>query len=165
MEKTKIYVGVVSSNSTYSKIIKWFQWGNPNVHAFYLYGSEYKNEDPLIIEALAGHGVHEGVLSGTHSKNLEYTVYSLEVTVEQKEQIESFLKSKIGLGYDYRGILGFGFRKDTNKKNRYFCSELIYDALLSVGIKLFRTLRPEQVYPSLFVESMLLKEEYKKLTL
>jgi len=162
---TLIYFGVTQGVSFYSKIIKWFQWGNPNVHVFYLPEEGYKEIDPVIIESMAGYGVHEDKLSKSHTPGTIYTVFSLRVTKKQKEEFEQFLRSKIGLKYDYRGLLGFGIRVNTNIKDKYFCSELVYEGLQSVGVNLFRTLKPEQVFPSLFIESILLKEEYKTNTI
>ena len=164
-KKTKIYIGVTQGTSLYSKLIKWFQWGNPNVHNFYLYEDGYKKEDPIIIESIIGYGVHQTNLSVAHKTGTPYEVYSLEVTPEQKKNLEDFLLKQVGKKYDHIGLIGFASRKDTNDTDRFFCSELLYQGLLKVGIKLFNTLRPIQIFPSLLMEPTNFKFEYKSKTI
>ena len=165
MTKTNIYVGVTQGISFYSRVIKWFQWGNPNTHIFYMYEEELNKEDPVILEAMSGYGVHKDKLSLSHTKGTPYQIYSLEVTTEQKAIIEEYLEQQLGKKYDYRGILGFASRKDTDDSNKLFCSELIYQAFNKAAVKLFRTLRPIQIYPSLAIEPTVFKFLYASKTI
>jgi len=159
-KKINIYIGVTQGISLYSKLIKFFQWGNLYTHTFYLEESEYEKADPIVIESTAGYGVHRAKLSVAHTLGTKYTIFSLKVTLKEKEEVEKFLYSKMGSKYDYLGLLGFVARRSTEDSNKYFCSEFLYTALLYAKVKLFRTLTPTQVYPALFIESVLLKEEY-----
>jgi len=165
MAKTNIYIGVTQGISFYSKVIKWFQWGNPNTHIFYIYEEELHKEDPIILESIAGYGVHKDRLSEAHTPNTPYQIYSLKVTTKQKRIIEEYLEQQIGKSYDYRGLLGFASRKDTNDNNKLFCTELIYQALNAASVKIYRTLRPIQIYPSLAIESQLFKFLYSDKTI
>jgi len=165
MAKTNIYVGVTQGISFYSKVIKWFQWGNPNTHIFYIYEEELNKEDPVILESIADYGVHKSKLSVAHTPGTPYQIYSLKVTTKQKRIIEEYLEQQIGKGYDYIGILGFASRKDTNDNNKLFCSELVYQAFNKAAVKLFRTLRPIQIYPSLAIEPTIFKFLYASKTI
>ena len=47
---------------------------------------------------------------------------------------EQFIKSYIGNGYDYLGLIGWLFRADWQKPGKWLCSELVADALQKRGV-------------------------------
>jgi len=162
-KKIKVYIGASKGISFTSRIIKWYQWGEPHTHIFYIVGNPIV-KNPLVIESfekpLFKGGVRKGRFFDLHTEGTEYDVYSVLVTYEQKEKIEEFLEDKIGHKYDYLGILGFEFRsKNMQSKKRYFCSELVFSAFQHAGINLLANTFPSQVSPALFIKSPLLKTE------
>lgn len=166
MEKTTIYFGASKGKSFISKIIRWFQWGYPYTHTFYVMDKTDK-DNPTVIEAW-----HEPLLKGGsvrlgkffeeneyHTKDTEIDYFALEVTVKQKEDLEIFLMSKLGFKYDIVGISGFATRlKNTHSKSKYFCSEILFEGLQHVGIDLWKYTSPQSVSPAMFVKSPLLKK-------
>jgi len=61
--------------------------------------------------------------------------HSLEVPMGRSmaDATEKFILSKVGIKYDYIGLLGFVFgTRDVDSK--YFCSELIAEALMEGGV-------------------------------
>jgi len=171
VEKTTVYFGASKGKSFISKIIKWFQWGDPHTHIFYVVSKD-DIKNPTVIEAW-----HEPLLRGGqvrlgkffeenkyHTKGTEITYYSLSVTPQQKVALEKYLMSKIGFKYDLLGILGFATRlSNTHSSNKYFCSELIFDGLQHIGVDLLKDTVPQSVTPAMFVKSPLLTK-LKKVT-
>ena len=164
----KVYVGASKGISLGSKLIKYWQFGFPYTHIFYILGDPVDN-DPLIIEAwhqpiLKGGRVCLCNLSENHSKGTLYSVFSIEVTENQKKNIESFLKDQIGKKYDFIGLLAFPFRmKKLAKNKRWFCSELVFEAFLRAGVELLQYTDSHEVSPALFLKSPLLKFEFQNI--
>lgn len=45
----------------------------------------------------------------------------------------SWLRNQIGKEYDYSGLIGFAIQRDWQEPSKWFCSELIAEALLKAG--------------------------------
>jgi uncharacterized protein YycO len=155
----KAFVLASKGISLTSRLIRWWQWGFPYTHVAYVFNLE-NQEDPYVIEAWWD-GVREGYFSEVHTPGTEYSVYSVEVSGEQKDKIETFLFSQIHKPYDWLGILGFPLRNwKLESENRWFCSELVFAAFKQAGIELLKNTHPSEVSPRLFLKSPLLKFEY-----
>jgi len=116
--------------------------------------------DPVVVEAW-WNGVRCGKFSEVHTPGTEFAVYSVEVSENQKGQIERFLTSQLKKGYDWLGILGFPLRNwKIERKDRWFCSELVFTAFKQVGVELLKNTHPSEVSPRLFLKSPLLQFEY-----
>jgi uncharacterized protein YycO len=106
-------------------------------------------------------GVREGKFSGVHTPGTEFSVFSVQVLEAQKELIEIFLKDQVRKPYDWLGILGFPLRNwKLEKKDRWFCSELVFTAFQRAGVELLKNTHPSEVSPRLFLKSPLLQFEY-----
>jgi len=155
----KAYVLASKGISPTSRIIRWWQWGFPYTHIAYCLDIADCN-DPVVIEAW-WNGVRKGWFSEVHTPGTEFSVYSVDVSPSQKEKIESFLKEQIGKPYDWLGILGFPLRsRKLERKNRWFCSELVFTAFKQAGVELLKNTHPAEVSPRLFLKSPLLRFEY-----
>ena len=142
-DKVKIFIGASKGISFISKLIKKYQYNDPYTHVFYAYGDDLESidlENPLLLEAvevpiLKFGGVRVGKFFSNdfkyHTEGTEIDMFYIEVTKEQKDNIESFLHSKIGLKYDYKGIFGFISKiQYMESKNKWFCSEILFEAFL-----------------------------------
>ncbi len=162
--KVPIYIGAVQGKGPISTVIKWFQWGDPNTHVFYL--RPLANGKYLVTEAwhlplLRGGAVRSYEVDTPYflkDEAIEY--HKVMVTPRQKRRFDGFLdhivekKSK----YDYFGILGFVTRDPrTNSLRRWFCSEILVAGLAKVGVYLFNNTLPQSVSPAMTLRSPLLK--------
>ena len=154
----KAYVLASKGISLTSRLIRWWQWGFPYTHIAYCFDLTDPN-DPVVIEAW--YRVRKGWFSEVHTPGTEFAVYSVEVSKNQKAQIERFLNSQIGRKYDWLGILGFPLRNwKLESKSRWFCSELVFTAFQKAGVELLKNTHPSEVSPRLFLKSPLLQFEY-----
>ena len=152
MNHNRIYIGAIKSNTLYAKLIRWFQWGNPYTHTFYILPSQEDEQDPIIIEALDGK-VSEHKLSTTHDTNLTYSIYYVSATPEQQLIYYNFMKSKLDTPYDKLGVIDFILRTGTLQSDlKSFCSEILYNAFLKANIKLFNTFKANYIFPSLLLQ-------------
>ncbi|ADU96038.1 hypothetical protein Theam_0064 [Thermovibrio ammonificans HB-1] len=156
---TKAYVLASKGISLTSRLIRWWQWGFEFTHVGYVLDLSDPT-DPTVVEAWWS-GVREGRFSGAHTPGTEFAVYSVKVSEAQKELIEIFLHDQVGKPYDWLGILGFPLRNwKLEKRNRWFCSELVFTAFKRAGIELLKNTHPSEVSPRLFLKSPLLTFEY-----
>ena len=53
-------------------------------------------------------------------------IFSTNITIKEEQAIRLECQKYQGKSYDYVGLIGFIFKSDDfNKKNKYFCSELM----------------------------------------
>jgi len=155
----KAYVLASKGISLTSRLIRWWQWGFPYTHIAYCLDLSDPN-DPIVVEAW-WNGVRHGKFSEVHTPGTEFAVYSVQVTGKQKEKIEEFLQRQLGKPYDWLGILGFPLRSlKLERKDRWFCSELVFTAFKQAGVALLKNTHPSEVSPRLFLKSPLLQFEY-----
>ena len=155
----KVFIGASKGISFTSKLIKWWQFGFPYTHVFYIIDENPFSSNPEVIEAwhqpiLKGGGVYQCKLSKNHTEGTVFSVFSVEVSYDQKQKIEKFLKEQVGKKYDFLGLLGFPLRqKKIGKNNKWFCSELVFQAFLMAGVELLRYTNPQEVSPRLLLKS------------
>jgi hypothetical protein len=171
-KKIKTYVLASKGKSFVSRLIRKFQQGFPYTHIAYVL--EPDKENPLVIEAwhqpyrftfkppfLTGGGVYQYYFAPNHTPGTEFTIFSIEVTPEQKEKIENFLIEQLGRSkYDFKGILGFATFSDYQNPNKWFCSELVYAAYKQAGVELLNFIEPYKVTPRIFLLSPYVKKEF-----
>ena len=71
--------------------------------------------------------------AGEFTRELYVTI---EVTDEQARIFYAFLDNQVGKPYDWRSIVGFylpNFRRDWQRRDAWFCDELIAGALVACG--------------------------------
>lgn len=72
--------------------------------------------------------------------------------------VQWFLSEKKGRGYDYLGVLRFLTREKERDHNKYFCSELVYEAFQSAGVELLNCAEPWKISPALLALSPYLEK-------
>lgn len=81
-----------------------------------------------------------------------------ECTEEQWTSIRDWLDGELDKPYDYRSIVNYILhRKVEQSPDRWFCSELVFQAFLHSGIKLLNVTSDTIVHPSMLSWSPLVK--------
>ena len=168
----KAYILASKGKSFISKLIKRYQRGFPYTHIAYVLNIRDRF-NPLVIEAwhlpfkftfrfpfIKGGGVYKYRFSEQHTPGTEFTIFSIEVTNEQKEKIENFLLNQLGKEYDFKGIFGFASYSDLQDTDKWFCSELVFAAFKYAGVELLKNIEPYKVSPRIFLLSPFLKKEF-----
>jgi len=65
-------------------------------------------------------------------------VLEIEVTIPKGQKAVTWLEKQLGKRYDYLAVIAFPFRRNWQKENRWFCSELVAEALILGGYKVRR---------------------------
>jgi len=73
--------------------------------------------------------------------------------VEQERIFREFVINQVDKKYDYWGIFGFLRRKDLQRGESWFCSELFAAGCEKAGVTLLKNVRPSQVSPSMVTRS------------
>ena len=120
----------------FSKIIAWLT-DSKYSHT----GVVVSSEMSLLIEASAGGGVRA---TDIRKLNRDYDVFRIIETFSYDlNKVISFLVANLGANYDFMGVLYLGFLKllrqknkanELQRKNDWFCSELLVAAFQAGGI-------------------------------
>lgn len=133
-------IALYRGRSLLSRVIRWRTWSVYS-HAAWLCASG------TVIEAWTKGGVrHVANLSVAHTPGTIVDLYEITAEVDYAAA-ELFLKRQLGKPYDFLGILGFILRRRCQEESRWFCSELVFSAVLAGGLRLLNTLDPWQVSP------------------
>jgi len=122
-----------------SALIRW-QTRSAYSHAALLF------DDGWIIEAWQGAGVRRKRLDDwTNVEAFDIPgITSVHVTDAWK-----FATEQIGSGYDYWSVLRFIDRRHMPENKKWFCSELVFEALRQAGIQLLARIDASEVSPGL----------------
>lgn len=118
------------------------------MHSRFSHCALVDTEAQTVIEATARRGVIERPLA----ELLAESSYHETVRIPCRAPALALLTARreVGKPYDWRGVLGFWVRRDWNRGNAWFCSELIAGVLERIGESAFRRsphrVSPEQLY-------------------
>lgn len=152
-------IGLYRGKSLTSWGIKWFSWSSYS-HASWILS------DGSVIEAWHRGGVrHVKNWNMNHRRGTKINVYRIKgITPEQTRAIEDFLRSQVGKKYYFWGIMRFLSRRRNRRRtrapadvNRWFCSELVFEACRQAGITLLANVEAHQVTPGMLAQSPLLE--------
>jgi uncharacterized protein YycO len=132
-----------------STLIRW-QTRSPYSHAAILLA------DGSIVESWQGKGVRGTELHDW--KNVD-VFYVPSATNAQWFNVVLFMLNRIGKGYDYWGVLRFITRTNMPPNDKWFCSEIVFEAFQEAGINLLERIDPWEVSPGLLSLSPLLVPE------
>jgi len=134
-------------------LIKW------QTRGVYSHASIIIDED-LIFEAREFKGV--GFNWRYEFKNIDY--YYISLSLSQQFKAVEFIDKVNGSEYDYKMVARFMTRmSESNKtKDKYFCSELVFDLLHYCGIDLFKNTQGWEVSPHLLSRSPILEKINEK---
>jgi hypothetical protein len=164
---SKIFIGQYQGLSFISKLIRWRTWSKvTHTAAFLPYPHDENLPGDMVIEADTKQGVIHRPWNIGHTKGTIIDIYSIYCTKEQKEYFYNFLYGKLKAKYDLFAILGFITRKHLENDNRWFCSELIFEALgQELQKKVLQNIESYQVSPREFNISPALKFIERRVTL
>lgn len=72
-------------------------------------------------------------------------------------RVKTFLDEQVGKKYDFLGVLRFLTREKERRHNRYFCSELVYEALMQGGVMPLRCAESWKISPALLALAPVLR--------
>lgn len=114
-----------------SALIRWQTRGTYS-HAAIITGLR-----PLtIIEAWQGSGVRQKSL-GFDLKNIDFFALRKEPNFSTERAI-TFACAQLGFPYDYRGVFRFVTRVPAHINSKWFCSELVHEAVRVGGMELLQ---------------------------
>lgn len=145
--KNKIKVLLFKGRGPLSFLIRW------KTNSIYSHAAILLPDGETIIESWQGVGVRKKVITDWEGIDS----YDVDLTNEQTIGIIKYLENKVGLKYDYLGALGIALNKPYQKKSRYFCFELVFEAFEFVGIKLLNRTKARECTGSLLMRSNYLK--------
>ena len=137
-------------NSLISKLIRWQTNGNYSHAAIQL-------PNGRIIEAW--HKPAKVRLRGPLQdwSNVEaFDVHGM--TAEHWEKAIAWAEKQIGKKYDFGGVFRFVTRWRKQQDEKWFCSELVYQAVLEAGVPLLARVSSSQVSPTVLSFSPLLRQ-------
>ena len=85
----------------------------------------------MVIESVTHGGVRMVPLDDFESQYPR--LFKMELPYKANEKIFNVVKSQIGKKYDWTAILAFGFNRNWQEKDAWFCSELIMNGILEAG--------------------------------
>lgn len=112
--------------------------------------------DGRILESWQGAGVRVKEITDWTDVD-RFTVPALTDTGWGK--VLDFAWAQIGSGYDYTGVLRFVSRRKSPENNRWFCSELVFAALVQTGLPILARIDAAEVSPALLALSPHLYKE------
>lgn len=143
-------IAAYRGTSTISRAIQW-QTRSPYSHVGWLCG------DGSIVEAWHKGGVRRNADLGTaHTPGTVVDLFSVrDLGTWEEMQVVMFLESTLGAKYDFGSVLRFLTRRHESPRDRakWFCSELVYAALASIGRPPLSRTEPWEVSPGLLVRS------------
>lgn len=83
--------------------------------------------------------------------------YEVNATPEQWAKALEWAEKQIGKKYDFGGVLRFVTRWRKQKDDKWFCSELVFQAMKEGGVDLLSRIQCSQVSPTVLSFSPLLK--------
>lgn len=149
---TSFTVGLYRSKTIISRLIQW------QTRGFYSHAALHFEPEGLAYEAWHKGGVQRGPVGHLHEPGTQIDVYSIEAPFDILRTL-GYCEDAVGAKYDFRMVARFVTRQKETKgsQEKYFCSELVYNALKAGGLELFANTEGWEVSPDLLKRSPLLR--------
>lgn len=118
-----------TTNGPFSRVIRLFTWSD------FSHVDLVVNSQDLLGAKLSG-GVR--IRKAAAQKFSKVAQFGVHVSPAEEAQVIAFLFGQIGKPYDWGAIFGLIFRRDWQKAESWFCSELIAAAFQQAGVPLLR---------------------------
>ena len=99
----------------------------------------------IVYESVTAGGVRR-VPAGSFPGLWEKTA-SVSVSVDNPGEMLTFLNAQVGKPYDWTAIFALPFRKSWHARDKWFCSELVAEALIADGSNAIPRLKSYRVTP------------------
>lgn len=146
----KVQVALFKNSGPIASLIKW-QTDSPYSHAALLFRGETGD---ILLQSNPGRGVHW--TANPDLRRADIFDYVEHIHSGLAFSMYNFAKAQLGKGYDYFGVARFISRRRLPENDRWFCSELVFAAFRSVGIRLLERIEAWQVDPGMLSFSPLL---------
>lgn len=97
-----------------------------------------------LYEALCFQGV---VKRGVKEHDRKADCFDVYTSPHQRDVMRDWLNTVVGQKYDWLGVARFVSRRNGGHPNRWFCSELVYEALSRANMPLFERTQAWEVSP------------------
>ena len=104
------------------------------------------DDNQTVIEAWQGAGVR--VKQMDDWKDVEAFEIA-GITSDQVKIAQGFAADQVGAGYDWWSVIRFITRENLPPNRKWFCSELVFEALRTAGIRLLERIDASEVSPAL----------------
>lgn len=112
-------------------------------------------ETKTVIEAVGKIGVRERPLEEMIGESSHHEM--VRISCRSPEGVIAAARGQIGKPYDWKGVLGFWFRRNWQDDRAFLCSELVAWSLQAAGEPVFRReawrISPETLYLPIFDRS------------
>jgi len=119
------------------KLIRW-QTDSQYSHAGLLFSQK------VLVESRIPDGVQWNLFK---YDPLIHDVFDVHTLVRVSEKVYEFVCAQAGKGYDYWGCLRFISRRRLPENDKWFCSELVFEAFAQAGVHLLNNVESYQVSP------------------
>lgn len=145
-----VYVVLFKGRGFMSRLIEWQTRGEYS-HAALLVGE-------TLYESWQSAGVRKKEGWGYDPSDKTVSLFQFGHSYEDESRVTQFLEKQIGKKYDWLAIVRFLTRTHIlpDDKKRWFCSELVFTALASAEIDLFKRTKGWEVSPDMIKRSGLL---------
>lgn len=93
-------------------------------------------------------------IGAAHTLHTRVDIYELDDAFVDVDAVRRFLAAQVGLAYDMRGVMGFVSRRDgAQRRDRWFCSELVAQACIEGGVELLARMPPHRTHPGMLALS------------
>ena len=149
-----ITIGLYKSKTMVSRLIRWQTRGDYSHAAIHIHG--------MAVEAWHRGGVQRGPIGHLHEKGTEIDIFKI-TGLHVPLLVEAFALEQVGKPYDFTMVGRFLSRRGESRrsKTKWFCSELVFDALAEGGLRLFRNTQGWEVSPDLLKRSPYLEFSHK----
>jgi len=140
-------IGLYKSKTTISKLIQWQTRGEYSHAAIHL-------DDGFAIEAWHKGGVQHHPIGSLHPRGTKVAIFTIE-SFYFPDLTQAYAMDQVGKKYDFTMVARFMSRRGETRrsKDKLFCSELVFDALVYGGLPLFENTLGWEVSPDLIKRS------------
>jgi uncharacterized protein YycO len=138
---TRIQIVLFKSNRhIVQKLIRW-QTDSQYSHAALLFDGMY------LIEAHIQGGVQARLFPAEHEDAYDVFDVAVEMSLDAMFAVMTFAYAQRGKKYDFWGCLRFISRRRLPENDKWFCSELVFEAFKQAGHRLLNNVESYQVSP------------------
>lgn len=139
-----LHIGIYYGTSTMSRITRFRTWSEQS-HASLIFN--FCRADEEVIEAVGRGVVRHAGLDDFHKPGTRVEIYRVQATEEQIAKVYDFALKQVGKPYDWGGLFAFIPRLAVQNPDKWFCSELVFEACAAGEIKLLVRIPAYKVAP------------------
>jgi len=146
-----VKIALFKSRSLIGRLIRWQTRGEFSHAALVTEsGAVYESREFIGVRKMPS-------LASATPKCDKAVLFTVDIDAETEARVARFCESHLGEPYDYLSVARFISRRKeaASSRSKWFCSELVFDALKYAGVELFRETSGWEVSPDLLKRSPL----------